>query len=202
MRPRPLVFAGLAVAVGAGTVAAFAGTGGSELTAERPATGPQASGPRVVLRCADRAEPGPRGFTFRRDVVRGAFALIAVRGIGRRPRGSFEPRDGRLSGTKFPVAVRAGHGAEVRIAPKDAHAAALLVGDTRAADSVADGAPAARYAPCAADTPRFSGGGTVGPITGWAGALVVTGPRCVTLHVTVDGRRRRNVELPLGADCR
>ncbi|HEV3000929.1 MAG TPA: hypothetical protein VGW75_09350 [Solirubrobacteraceae bacterium] len=135
--------------------------------------------------------------------MRGPFALISIRGVERRPASSFEPEDGRLAGTKFPAALRAGHSAVVRIAePDQAHAALLVRAATREARSLREGDVAVRYVPCRPDTPRFGGRGSVGPTTGWAGALIVTGPRCVTLELTVDGRRRRDVRLRLGARCR
>lgn len=157
--------------------------------------------PSVI--CSERAEPSPRRFDSRRDIVRGPFALIAIRGVpGRRPASSFRPRDGRLAGTKFPVALRAGHTAVVRVSRADAADASLLaLGVTRNARRISDGDVAVRYEPCAPDTARFDGSGAVGQITGWAGSLIVTGPRCVTLQITVDGNRRPDVSLPLGRRC-
>jgi hypothetical protein len=38
------------------------------------------------------------------------------------------------------------------------------------------------FEPCSAATPAFSGG-VVGPITGWAGSIIVTGLGCIRLRL-------------------
>jgi hypothetical protein len=102
----------------------------------------------------------------------------------------------------MPVGLRAGHQATLRVFAAQRHHVALLYRhETQNAKRIRDGDRAVIFKSCRADTPAFSGG-TVGPITGWAGALVLTGPRCVRLVLRVDGRRRPDIRLPLGRRCR
>lgn len=144
-----------------------------------------------------------KSFNSRRDVVRGPFALVTVAGdMPRLSRASYRPRAGRLAGVKLPVGLRPGHRATLRVTPAQrGHAALLYRNQTRDASRVRDGDQAVAFEPCPTDAPAFIGG-TVGPITGWAGALIVTGPRCIRLEVRVDGDRRPDIRLPLGRRCR
>lgn len=155
-----------------------------------------------IVDCDTHVEPGLKRFDAARDTIRGPFAVITTaRDVARRPASSFRPRRGRLQGAKLPVGLRAGSRATLRVSPAQrAHAALLFRAQTRDASRIADGDQAVTFDPCAPDTPAFSGG-TVGPITGWAGALIVTGPRCVRLQLRVDGRRQPDILLPLGRRC-
>jgi hypothetical protein len=156
-----------------------------------------------VVDCATRAEPSIASFDPERDIVRGPFALVTVaRDLPRLSRASYRPRGGRLAGVKLPVGLRDGHTATLSVAPAQrAHVALMYREATRDATSITEGDDAVSFRPCPAATPAFSGG-TVGPVTGWAGELMVTGPRCVRLELRVDGERRRNIRLPLGRRCR
>lgn len=156
-----------------------------------------------VVGCAARVEPSVEGFDGRRDVIRGPFAFVTLaRDIPALSRASYRPRHGRLAGVKLPVGLRAGHRATLRVKASQRHDAALLYrGRTRNANRIQDGDRAVTFKPCQPDEPGFSGG-TVGPLTGWAGSLIVTGPRCIRLEVYVDGRRHSDVRLPLGRRCR
>jgi hypothetical protein len=156
-----------------------------------------------VIACATRVEPGVARFDSKRDVVRGPFALVTIkRELPRLSGASYRPSDGRLPVVKLPVGLRAGHRATLRVpATQRAHAALIFRQETRSANRIQDGDRAVRFSPCPPDTPAFSGG-TVGRTTGWAGALMVTGPRCVRLKLRVDGRRRPDLRLPLGRPCK
>jgi hypothetical protein len=157
-----------------------------------------------IVDCATHVEPSVEKFDKRRDIVRGALALVTLRrDLRRSEKASFRPVKGRLAGVKLPIGVRADHSATLRVsAGHRRHAALIHRDETRDANRIADGDRAVTFVPCAADVPAFSGEGTVGPITGWAGALIVTGARCVRLGVTVDGKRKPDVRLPLGRRCR
>lgn len=168
---------------------------------------PQVAGAPVVS-CAARAEPSVKEFDRRRDIIRGPFALVTLaRDLPRLSRASYRPRGGRLKGVKLPVGLRAGHRATLRVSAAQSKQAALLYRPkTRAANRIQDGDQAVTFNPCQPETPAFStgvaSGGTVGPITGWAGSLIVTGPRCVRLELRVDGERQPDIRLPLGRPCR
>ena len=156
-----------------------------------------------VVGCAMRAERSVKRFARRRDVIRGPFALVTVaRDLPRLSQRSYRPRDGRLSGVNLPVGLRVGHSATLGVAPNQrAYAALAYREETRDARRIQNGDEAVAFKPCPADTPAFDGG-TVDTITGWAGALIIAGPRCVRLQVRVDGQRRSDIELPLGRRCR
>lgn len=95
-----------------------------------------------------------------------------------------------------------GHSATLSVAPNQrAYAALTYREETRDARRIQNGDEAVTFKPCPAETPAFHGG-TVGPITGWAGALIIAGPRCVRLQVRVDGQHRPDIKLPLGRRCR
>jgi hypothetical protein len=156
-----------------------------------------------VIACATRAEPGVARFDPKRDVVRGPFALVTIkRELPRLSGASYRPSAGRLPVVKLPVGLRAGHRSTLRVpATQRAHAALLFRQQTRNANRIQDGDRAVTFSPCPPDTPALSGG-TVGRITGWAGALMLTGPGCIRLKLRVDGRRRPDLRLPLGRPCK
>lgn len=172
------------------------------LPSESPTSDAVASSGLPIIGCAARAEPSPKRFERRRDVVRGDFALITIaRGLPQLAGNSYRPQGGRLAGIKLPVGVRAGHAATLRVGVSDRrHAALIFRHATRDARQVADGDQVVTFNPCRASTPGFSDG-VVGPITGWPGALIVTGPRCIRLQLRVDGRRLADIRLPLGRRC-
>src|SRR3954468_15042360 len=158
--------------------------------------------PVPVIACAMRAEPSLARFDPKRDMVRGPFALVTIkRELPRLSGASYRPGAGRLPVVKLPVGLRAGHRATLRVpASQRAHAALIFRQQTRNANRIQDGDRAVAFSPCPPYTPAFSGG-TVGRITGWAGALTLSGPRCIRLRVRVDGRRRPDIRLPLGRPC-
>lgn len=68
---------------------------------------------------------------------------------------------------------------------------------------VSDGVPRVRFKACPADEPMFSGPGTVGPWTGFPGAMIVAGARCLTLELRERGRPTLRYYLGFGRDdCR
>ena len=156
-----------------------------------------------VVGCAAHVEPSIERFDPERDIVRGPFALVTVaRDLPRLSRARYRPSNGRPAGIKLPIGLRAGHRATLSVHPAQReHVALIHRTDTHGADRVREGDSAIAFEPCPADTPGFSGG-TVGPVTGWAGALILDGPRCVRLEVRADGKRLRDVRLPLGRRCR
>ena len=194
MRPLLLTLA----AVAGAALAACGGADGE--AAARPVADPGAGAP--VVGCASHAEPSLERFVRGRDTIRGPFALVTSASTLRRLRGeSYRPKRGRDASVKLPVALRAGHRATLRVSPAQRRDAALMFTDrTRGARRVADADRTVVFEPCAADAPAFSGG-VVGPITGWAGGMIVSGPRCVRLQLWIDGERSRDIRLPLRRRC-
>jgi hypothetical protein len=72
---------------------------------------------------------------------------------------------------------------------------------TRLAERPQDADRVLRFRPCAPGTPYFSGAGTVGPRTGYPGALIADRRKCVRVRVTRGGRRW-TARIPLGRRCR
>jgi hypothetical protein len=197
-----LVMATLALGLGACGGGADASKARGATDAPRREQAATAAAPPVVG-CATHVEPSLNRFNRRRDVIRGPFALVTLaRDMPRLSQASYRPRAGRLAGVKLPIGLGAGHRATLRVSPAQReHAALLYRHQTQRANRVPDGDQAVTFKSCPADTPAFTGG-TVGPITGWAGELIVTGPRCVRLELLVDGERRPDIRLPLGRRCR
>jgi hypothetical protein len=189
MRALLLLLAGVAVAL----TAALALPGGADRAAAAPAP----------VGCEQRAEPGLAAFDPARDTIRGPFAIVTTaRDVARQPAAAFRPRRGRLGGAKLPVALRAGHRATLSVTPGQRASVALQARPaTRAATTIRAADAAVTYTSCPAGTPAY-GGGTVGPITGWAGAVIVSGPRCVRLELAIDGVPQPEIALPLGRPCR
>jgi hypothetical protein len=156
-----------------------------------------------VIGCASRAEPSIKRFSRQRDLVRGPFALVTVaRDLPRLSQGAYRPRGGRIPGIKLPVGLRTGHTATLSVAPSQRnHASLIYREETRDSKRAQEGDQAVAFKPCRPDTPAFHEG-TVGPITGWAGHLILNGPRCIRLQVRVDGERQPDIRLPLGQRCR
>lgn len=162
--------------------------------------------PAPAVGCAEHIEGpgGPATVDVRRDVVRGALTLFDARTFmtgGRSDLPAPRPRPGRPAQVRLFVMLAAGHRASVSIHPADRRRAALQyrlgseTRPTRPADATTD------FVSCPPKTPRFSGSGTVGPTTIWAGGLLVRSAGCVRLRLTVDGVPRDGVRLALGAAC-
>ena len=127
-----------------------------------------------------------------RDVVRGAMTLMGARLLQHHRM----PVDRR---TKLAIMLEAGHDATIVVAPGARRIARLeyaFDSDARRPDVAVD------FRPCEPDEPRFSGPGTVGPRTIWAGGMEVRRPACVRLLVWVDRVRLEDVRIPLGRPCR
>lgn len=156
-----------------------------------------------VVGCRQHVEPSIPRFDPARDIVRGTFALVTVRrDLPRLSQASYRPRNGRSAGIKLPIGLHAGRRATLSVPAAHRDHVGLVYRQTaRTATRPRQADGAVTFASCPAGTPAFSSDGIVGPVTGWAGALIVSGPRCVRLEVRIDGRRQRDIRLPLGRRC-
>jgi hypothetical protein len=155
--------------------------------------------------CSTRSEARfPGGFTSRRNLVVGPFALQG---------GTFT--DARTvwqyGGNKLPVLVKAGHTVTVRIARRGRASAGLAFGplpqgentlrdtyDTVSFVACRPGRPPARYS---ADGPSSSDADGIA-VTFWSGFVLTRAPACVPLLVYIDGASRpRRVGVGLGRRC-
>ena len=134
--------------------------------------------------------PGP---DRARDVLRGPLALLGAREIQRHrvPIGRY--------GVRLGIMLEAGHEATIVVHP-DSREIAELEYRFQGGRRVREWQVAFRA--CEGDEPRFSGPGTVGPRTIWAGGLKVRRPGCVRLLIAVDGAAVDDVRLPFGRPCR
>lgn len=158
-----------------------------------------AASPSGVAGCARRAEAtGSRAIPPAADLIANALwvgtPLLGATTLERQP--------GRDIAVKNPVSLRARHRATIRVAKAQArHAGLLYTTGTQDAMRVPDADRSVRFSACRADQKRFSDAGVVGPFTFWAGAIMVDAPRCVRLELVVDGRRQRDVRVPVGRRC-
>jgi len=166
--------------------------GGAE---PRRVSAPAAAPP--VVGCDQRAEPAART-AGPADVVSGPLFFVGVRDAATEPSEFFRRRSGRDPTWKAPVVVGAGRVVSVRVA-RFSRGVRLAYGrDRRDVRDLRDGLSAVTFQACLPDEPAFTGG-VVGATTGWAGAILVDGPRCVRLVVHADGEARpRTVVLGFG----
>jgi hypothetical protein len=142
--------------------------------------------------CAQRAEPSPPPPTAADWIVAGPIAWPRLLDFAvTRKRGGVSVKRG--------ISVAAGAPVTVRVLTRGA--ALIYRPATRLAERPQDADRVLRFRPCAPGTPRFSGVGTVGPRTGYPGALIADRRKCVRVRVTRGGRRW-TARIPIGRRCR
>jgi hypothetical protein len=118
---------------------------------------------------------------------------------GGRPRGLDVERRGNMVSRKSGLVVEAGAPVTLRVLTPGARIvyrrARYRVERWQDADRVL------RVVPCDPDTEMFSGSGTVGPRTGFAGGVVGNRRKCVRIRVTREGESW-TARFPLGRRCR
>ncbi|HEV2785597.1 MAG TPA: hypothetical protein VGV67_04355, partial [Solirubrobacteraceae bacterium] len=102
---------------------------------------------------------------------------------------------------KTPAVLSADRSIVLSVAPRHVRRARLAF--DRQPPSFARGDRATRFTSCPEDEPRFSGPGTVGPRTGWAGSLLTVDRRlCLRLRVTpAAGGDPVPLRVPRGRRC-
>jgi hypothetical protein len=110
---------------------------------------------------------------------------------------------------KTPVAVPAGRTITLTITRADRPYAAFMFTEASQRRGrqigpywsyrVSDGTNAVRFTACRRNEPMFSADGVVGPWTGFPGAMVVAGARCVTIEAKERGRPVKRRRLGFGA---
>jgi hypothetical protein len=168
--------------------------------AARPAATTEADG---TVGCRMRSEPAPS-----RDLADqpGVGVSVAVLPGARFRVFTFDgaPARSRLGGRrvwtwKTPVALTAEASVVVSVAAS--RQARARLGFTPARRSFENADRSTRFTACSADTPQFSGDGTVGPETGWGGSLITRDRRlCLRLRVE-SGGRTTGLLVPLGRSC-
>jgi hypothetical protein len=134
--------------------------------------------PEAVVGCAQRAESGrgplpppPAG-----HVVVGPLAFRSLTRVTLRE--TVPPPGEQFAVVKAGVLVEAGHVVTLAIAEPDRPYVRLQYSRNSAV--------AVRFEPCARTKRAFSYDGVIGARTGWAGAFLVTGRRCVQIRAWVD----------------
>lgn len=139
--------------------------------------------PDAVTGCSQRAESGS-GPLAAPGPDHEVIGPLAFRSLTRVRRSETVPLPGKkFAIVKAGVLVEAGHVVTLEIALRDRPYVGLQY-DSR------EPAAAVRFVPCPRAKRAFSYDGVIGPRTGWAGAFLVTGRRCVALRVWVDAAPR------------
>jgi hypothetical protein len=148
----------------------------------------------IVVGCSDRmevvAQPWPVASSANIGV--GPVLFTGMRGYEaglphlRQPNGWYF--------AKTPTAVHAGPAVTLTVAAADRSWARLTYGQVASATALT-------LEPCDPATPRFSGGGTVGVWTGFAGGFLVKHAGCVHFTVAARGRRPRSARVGIGRAC-
>jgi hypothetical protein len=187
--PARLIVAGVAAA--AVVALALAVRGDSDGGARPPEPRPDRDVAAASCSTAIRSRPVPRGPS---DVVVGPAALRGIRTWSDEPRVNLRPKDGRPALAKVPVVLAPGATLELSVSAHRRGEVGLgYTAGTRAPARVAAADPAVRFEACFGDVP-----------TGWPGAFVLDGPRCVSFVMRVGGELRpvrRTVAFGRGA-CR
>jgi hypothetical protein len=144
----------------------------------------------ATVGCSSHAEPSPPVPDPARWVVAGPVAFAAKHNGTTRRRGSV--------GKKAGISVDAGSPVTLRmLTPR---AGLIYRQKTRLAESWRDADRVLRVKPCAPDHPNFSDDGTVGPRTGFAGALIADRAKCVRVRVSRDAQSWV-ARIPVGRRC-
>lgn len=153
---------------------------------------------REVERCSGRSEASfPGAFEDPDNLVVGPFALVGA--ALPTPAGTVES----IGGQKYPVLVRAGHEATLRV-PASARAHISLGYGSLPQGNVGyvDGHPAVTFVACGTDEESGSTVAPGEPVTFWSGFVFAREPSCAPLDVYVDGEPEpHRIETPLGAAC-
>ena len=172
---------------------------------------PHATGTRTID-CVGRVETRGDQVPTSADVAVGDVVFFNLESLAVQvPAGSRSGGSERWSALQLNVGAPAARTVTLTVPRADRGSVGLLFGKGSGLGRhrrVADTAARAVLHACASSEPRFSKGltETVGPRTAFAGGLFVTGPRCVTLRVRVDGgrpqRRERSLAFPVaGGTC-
>jgi hypothetical protein len=185
-----------ALAIAAAATAAVAAP--PTTTAVRSSAAPRG----VTVGCAKRSEANfPRAFADPRNLVVGPLVLVGA--------GAYTPASvvRRFGGNKFPLLVKAGHRATVRLPRAVRRSAGLAYagmgrrplpgGEVQLRDT----AKAMTFVACRPNGPSGSHAGAV-QVTFWSGFVMTSAPRCLSLAVYVDGDPTpRRARIALGRRC-
>lgn len=174
-----------ALLIGVTALVACAGAEPPEPVATTPS---QPAGP-LVLGCDERAEPSPPS-RFRSGETRLSWKKESLRVMAVTGKPTEISVDGETRWLwKMPIAVTAETVAEVRLTSARS---TIWFAASNDPQTQADLRTVVRVEGCPSDTAAFSGTGTVGPVTGYAAAVVTKRDSCgrVYLRARVDGALR------------
>ena len=147
--------------------------------------------------CAMRsAADFPNAYADPHNLVVGPLAIVGAGGP------TSADTVARFGGNKFPVLVKPGHTVTVGVLPSLHGAAALAYGPNLVQGrslTVRDGFQTETFVACGAGKPDSSTAN--GPVTFWSGFVLVDGPVCVRLDVSVDDRPAQRADIAMGAPC-
>ena len=144
----------------------------------------------ATVGCPSHAEPSPPVPTPDRWAIAGPVAFAAKHNGTTRRTGSI--------GKKAGLSVDAGNAVTLRVLTP--RAGLMYRHKTRLAHTWREADRVLRVKPCAEDHENFSDDGTVGPRTGFAGAIIADRPKCVRVRVSRDGKSWV-ARIPIGRRC-
>jgi hypothetical protein len=177
-------------------VLTFAACGGSSHPAAEPvASTTAASHGHATENCASSSQADfPGAFAGPPNLVVGPLVMIGAARFT-------SPRTVReFGGNKFPLLVKAGHTATVRLAPDARRIAGLAFGPLPQGEiKLRDTYRSVTFVACRPGrSPNHADGAE---ITFWSGFVLTRRPVCIPLDIAVDGGPLRRVGVPLGGRC-
>jgi hypothetical protein len=167
-----------------------------------------ASPPGASLACGARVEgpPGLPELERGRDVITGGIVFYGLRGearrMRRRPEVVARRYENGIGAVKVLVGVWSSLRTRVTLEGESRRFAGLMYGASpepkRPRNKLGFTERTVEFRACPNDTLRFSGRGVVGPLTQFAGALLVARAHCLRLRIAVAGYGVRHVALGYG----
>jgi hypothetical protein len=166
------------------------------------------AGASVSVPCGKRVEgpPGLPELEPRRDVITSGIVFYALREDARwtrrRPAGVARRYENGIGAVKVLVGVWSGLRTRVTLVGESRRFAGLMYGPspepTQPRNTLDVTERSVEFRACPREEPRFSSGGVVGPLTQFAGGLLVSRAHCLRLRIAVAGYGVRHVALGYG----
>jgi hypothetical protein len=191
MRYRPAVIAALVFSACGGASGPPAADRVARTSVHEPSAAHRAHANEDCSTASEADFPG--AYAARSNLVVGPLAMVGAAFTDART-----VRE--VGGNKFPLLVKAGHTAAVRLAPEARPLAGLAYGPLPQGEvELRDTYRSVRFVACG---PGKSGSHADGAeVTFWSGFVLTRKPACIPLRILIDGGPPQRVGLPLGARC-
>jgi hypothetical protein len=160
------------------------------------ASSPAAQGTAFVRTC-ESSVYGNLGHEWNDgEVTLGPVTFVGLHGLASAPIRQLKPEDGRDPRLKVLAVVRPGPPVTVRVSPAE-HAALIYNPGAFNARDVSEGDSAVTFEPCKPGQSPFGAQAADRP-TQFNGGLIVDGPMCVHIDLSVSGAAKSSQAVPLG----